>query len=458
MLVPAQGCSMADADDDAATFDLTSDGSDPDDFTIIASTTPIPPQPVGGLMSLADAVEASMDAEGTLASRATDNTGTAVGTTAVAWHAQLRPGSRVTALDVRELWCTATVIRSRGEGRDREFLVHYKGWKSRWDEWLLVRSGRLRACVDGVAPGAACPHVAEAVSATSTSSTASAASTASATCTASAAAAASISAASTASAPIASAVTRDNQSLGSSALSEATRQPAALRRVRLKLTQPQSVALLPRNGQTEASCGPPVEREEERAAEHGDRGMGDSECPIRQRRSKRWGWDVEAVPYDKCGTYGCILADRHQARQRLRLGMGLGPQPGQGWGWVWVQYWSRSRVAVVVARSRSQSGLGWAWGWRWALGWVCGLRSPICSLVVRIQSRPHPIPLYPMRPPHPFQSRPAPSTFILLTSCAIPSCPVLPRRIQSRPVLRCLVLSCPVLSCPVAFPLHPIPP
>eukprot|EP00966_Prymnesium_polylepis_P190123 4405653-Prymnesium_polylepis.1 len=55
---------------------------------------------------------------------------------AAQWHAQLSKGSRVTALDVREVWCKAVVTKSRGEGRDKEFKVHYEGWNARWDEWL----------------------------------------------------------------------------------------------------------------------------------------------------------------------------------------------------------------------------------------------------------------------------------------------------------------------------------
>ena len=32
-----------------------------------------------------------------------------------------------------------------GEGASRALQVHYQGWKKRWDEWLPVAGGRLRA-------------------------------------------------------------------------------------------------------------------------------------------------------------------------------------------------------------------------------------------------------------------------------------------------------------------------
>ena len=43
------------------------------------------------------------------------------------------------------MWCVAKVIGERSEpGLGHEILVHYKGWKSKWDEWHLDRSHRLR--------------------------------------------------------------------------------------------------------------------------------------------------------------------------------------------------------------------------------------------------------------------------------------------------------------------------
>jgi len=62
------------------------------------------------------------------------------------WHAQLAEGDLIKALDVREMWCEALVIGCRGEGRAKEVKVHYRGWKRRWDEWIPLRSGRLRPC------------------------------------------------------------------------------------------------------------------------------------------------------------------------------------------------------------------------------------------------------------------------------------------------------------------------
>ena len=67
------------------------------------------------------------------------------------WLAQLGVGSKLSARDTRELWCPATVVSCRGEGAQRKLLVHYKGWKARWDEWLSLGSGRIRP-FDELAP------------------------------------------------------------------------------------------------------------------------------------------------------------------------------------------------------------------------------------------------------------------------------------------------------------------
>ena len=49
------------------------------------------------------------------------------------------------ALDVAGTWYEAKVVDERSEGTARELLVHYNGWKARYDEWVGVGSGRLRA-------------------------------------------------------------------------------------------------------------------------------------------------------------------------------------------------------------------------------------------------------------------------------------------------------------------------
>ena len=62
-----------------------------------------------------------------------------------------RVGSKLQALDCRNMWCDATVIDARGNGCDREIKVHYMGWKKRWDEWVLSRSVRLRPRLENAA-------------------------------------------------------------------------------------------------------------------------------------------------------------------------------------------------------------------------------------------------------------------------------------------------------------------
>jgi len=66
-------------------------------------------------------------------------------------------GDNIMALDVRQLWCSATVIAERGEGVGREVKVHYTGWNKRWDEWLLDRSVRLRPIEKDSASGGSDP-------------------------------------------------------------------------------------------------------------------------------------------------------------------------------------------------------------------------------------------------------------------------------------------------------------
>ena len=73
----------------------------------------------------------------------------------VASKAQLPPevafpvGSKVDALDVAGTWYVAKVVDERGHGDARELLVHYNGWKARYDEWVGVGSGRVRAAGSG---------------------------------------------------------------------------------------------------------------------------------------------------------------------------------------------------------------------------------------------------------------------------------------------------------------------
>ena len=58
-------------------------------------------------------------------------------------------GSKVDALDVAGTWYVAKVVDERGQGEAREYLVHYNGWKARYDEWVGAGSGRVRAAGSG---------------------------------------------------------------------------------------------------------------------------------------------------------------------------------------------------------------------------------------------------------------------------------------------------------------------
>ena len=51
--------------------------------------------------------------------------------------------SRVIACDSRGHWCEAKVMEADVEGK--RVKVHFKGWGSRWDEWILFGTGRLRS-------------------------------------------------------------------------------------------------------------------------------------------------------------------------------------------------------------------------------------------------------------------------------------------------------------------------
>ena len=56
-----------------------------------------------------------------------------------------RSGSKVSALDKCNVWCDAVVTDERGQGSSRQLRVHYSGWNKRFDDWLFVSGGRLRA-------------------------------------------------------------------------------------------------------------------------------------------------------------------------------------------------------------------------------------------------------------------------------------------------------------------------
>ena len=56
-----------------------------------------------------------------------------------------RSGSKVSALDKCNVWCDAVVTDERGQGSSRQLRVHYSGWNKRFDEWLFVSGGGLRA-------------------------------------------------------------------------------------------------------------------------------------------------------------------------------------------------------------------------------------------------------------------------------------------------------------------------
>ena len=60
-------------------------------------------------------------------------------------------GTRLEARDSKGIWCHARVVdvrepRASGLGKDaRHVQVHFDGWAARWDEWVPVKTGRLRA-------------------------------------------------------------------------------------------------------------------------------------------------------------------------------------------------------------------------------------------------------------------------------------------------------------------------
>jgi len=57
-------------------------------------------------------------------------------------------GSRLEALDqtvsTAHVWRKASVLAIDGKGPSRMVKVHFKGWNTRYDEWLTISGGRLR--------------------------------------------------------------------------------------------------------------------------------------------------------------------------------------------------------------------------------------------------------------------------------------------------------------------------
>jgi hypothetical protein len=55
-------------------------------------------------------------------------------------------GEKLQAQDSRSgIWYDAKVVKIDGEGDGCSLKVHYMGWKARFDEWIRVDQGRLRA-------------------------------------------------------------------------------------------------------------------------------------------------------------------------------------------------------------------------------------------------------------------------------------------------------------------------
>ena len=60
------------------------------------------------------------------------------------WQQSLRVGNFCQACDSSGNWYEAKVLQQRTKkGQGTEFKMHYKGWKSRYDEWLPKECGRL---------------------------------------------------------------------------------------------------------------------------------------------------------------------------------------------------------------------------------------------------------------------------------------------------------------------------
>ena len=71
-------------------------------------------------------------------------------------------GSRLECYCHRDrVWTDAKVLKARGEGITRELRVHYMSWNSKYDEWVQVSSGRLRAAQTTTSAAEARPHEVE---------------------------------------------------------------------------------------------------------------------------------------------------------------------------------------------------------------------------------------------------------------------------------------------------------
>jgi hypothetical protein len=68
-------------------------------------------------------------------------------------------GETVQACDTRGKWLPGRIIGERGDGKEREVLVHFRNYNQKWDEWLAVGSGKVdKAAPVGVEDGGAKVH------------------------------------------------------------------------------------------------------------------------------------------------------------------------------------------------------------------------------------------------------------------------------------------------------------
>ena len=56
---------------------------------------------------------------------------------------ELEVGQKCGALDIRRVWCKASVVNTRTNEDGVQYRVHYEGWTSKWDEWIDKESGRV---------------------------------------------------------------------------------------------------------------------------------------------------------------------------------------------------------------------------------------------------------------------------------------------------------------------------